>query len=105
SGASVKNLVAGLALVLAQGAFLSAAPIEVRAPVSEVMVFPTGAKVLRQGEADLPSGPVTVAFPGLPAEVDQDSIRLSVEGPKGTRFYGLHSGQVFSPRETSKRRG
>lgn len=55
----------------------------------QVTVFPNGARVVREGTLELTEGVHEVVFPDLPASVIESSLRLSVEGPKGTKLYGV----------------
>lgn len=66
----------------------AAAAIDVDTQPREVTVFPQTARVVRAGSKHLPSGAVTVAFSDLPTTADDSSLRLSVAGPKGTKFFG-----------------
>jgi len=45
-----------------------------------------------------------VVFPGVPAEADEASIRLGVEGPQGTKLFGVRFSRSFSPEAVQKRR-
>jgi uncharacterized protein (TIGR02231 family) len=64
---------------------------EVAAPTypREVTVFPDGARVTREGSLRLSAGVHQVVFSDLPASVIESSFRLTVEGPAGTKLYGV----------------
>jgi uncharacterized protein (TIGR02231 family) len=55
----------------------------------EVTVFPDGARVTREGSLPLSAGVHQVVFSDLPASVIESSLRLTVEGPQGTKLYGV----------------
>lgn len=55
--------------------------IETSAPVSEVILFSSGAAVTRQASFTAPSGSHTIIIPGLPAETDPATLRISA--PEG----------------------
>jgi uncharacterized protein (TIGR02231 family) len=55
----------------------------------EVTVFPDGARVTREGSLRLSAGVQQVVFSDLPASVIESSLRLTVEGPQGTKLYGV----------------
>ncbi len=92
-----------LALPFLLLAAATAGAVEVRSRPAEVTVYPQGALVVRRGEASLPAGQVTVSFPDLPASADESSVRLSVEGPRGTKFYGMTLKRAFTPEEAEVR--
>ncbi len=56
----------------------------------QVTVFPDSARVTREGSLELKSGSQRVIFPDLPASVVESSLRLTVEGPQGTKLYGVN---------------
>lgn len=82
------------ALVAAPGVF---AETTVETSPRQVTVFPDGARVTREGSLPLPAGENQVLFPDLPASVIPSSLRLSVEGPAGTRFYGVSLRNDYTP--------
>ena len=63
----------------------------------QVTVFPDSARVVREGSLKLPGGSQHVLFPDLPASVIESSLRLAVEGPHGTKFYGVGLKKEFTP--------
>jgi hypothetical protein len=69
----------------------------------QVTVFPDGARVTREGSLNLPAGVNRVIFPDLPASVIESSIRLSVEGPQGTKLYGVSFRNVYTADVVDKR--
>ena len=69
----------------------------------QVTVFPDGARVTREGSLTLPAGVNQVIFPDLPASVIESSIRLSVEGPQGTKLYGVSFRNVYTADVVDKR--
>jgi len=83
-------------------ASLSAA-VEAKLKPVAVTVYPDSALVERSGEAKCGRGQVTVAVPGVPADVDDLSVRCDVAGPAGTRFYGVRVSRIFSPEVTEPR--
>lgn len=90
-----------LALLLAPLA--AAEPVPVRVLPAEVTVYPQGALIVREGGAKLGAGPATVLFDGIPAGATDSSVRLSVEGPKGTKFYGVQLRSSFTPKAVEER--
>ncbi len=62
----------------------------------QVTVFPDNARVTREGSLELKAGPQKVAFPDLPASVVGSSLRLTVEGPRGTKLYGVNLRNDFT---------
>jgi uncharacterized protein (TIGR02231 family) len=96
---SLKSFAAlALGLCLSHNAFA----ISVPTAADQVTVYPAGARVVRLGKAELPSGVQTVLFAGLPASLREDSLRLRVEGPKGTTVYGLKLREAFSEQQQPK---
>jgi len=91
-----RSLFTGLLL-----SFLSFLPVraEVTVPTRPklVTVFPDGARVTREGSFLFSPGSHKALFPDLPASLIDSSLRLSVEGPKGTRFYGISFRKTFTP--------
>lgn len=59
----------------------AAATIEARGGrIVEVTVFPDRAEVVREARVELPAGPSTVEFSGIPFTVEPDSLRVSATG-------------------------
>jgi uncharacterized protein (TIGR02231 family) len=81
-------------VVLPSFAFPEAVPVQ--AKPSQVTVYPQGARVIREGEAGLPMGAVTVSFLGIPSDADESSLRLSAQGPAGTKLFGVHLAEAVS---------
>jgi len=94
-GISVGAVVLAVSCGLA--AWSQAVSVEVVTRIKEVTVFPDGALIVRTGEAKLPSGPVAAVLPGLSASAVDTSLRLSVEGPAKTRFFGVRIKRSFTP--------
>jgi len=69
----------------------------------QVTVFPDGARVTREGSLTLPAGVNQVVFPDLPASVIESSLRLNVEGPEGTKLYGVSLKDVYTSEVVQKR--
>jgi uncharacterized protein (TIGR02231 family) len=92
---------AGLAFLLAP---LGAAEIAVPTAPSEVTVYPQGARVLRQGSVQALAGEQTLLLQGLPAGLREDSLRLSVQGPAGTKVLAVRLRQAFGEKEAQERR-
>jgi uncharacterized protein (TIGR02231 family) len=93
----------GLAL-LALPLSLAAGKIDVTTAASEVTVYPQGARVLRTGKAEAGAGEQTLVLAGLPGGLREDSLRVSVQGPAGTRVLGLRLRPAFSDKDTEARR-
>jgi uncharacterized protein (TIGR02231 family) len=89
-------------VILATG--LAAANIDVQTAASEVTVYPQGARVLRTGQADAGAGEQTLVFSGLPASFREESLRLSVQGPAGTKVLGLRLRPAFAEKDAQERR-
>jgi uncharacterized protein (TIGR02231 family) len=83
---------------------LGAAETAVQTAPAEVTVFPQGAQVLRLGSAQLAAGEHSLVFDGLPLALVDGSLRLSVEGPAGTKVYGLTQRKAFEAEEVQARR-
>ena len=64
---------------------------EVKVPTAprQVTVFPDSARVVREGILKMTGGLQHVVFPGLPASIIESSLRLTAEGPQGTKLYGV----------------
>lgn len=69
----------------------------------QVTVYPNGARVVREGEIELGAGTHAVLFTDLPASIVEPSLRLNVEGPKGTHFYGVAVRKDFTPHTVDAR--
>ncbi len=69
----------------------------------EVTVFPDSARVTREGALLLSAGSHQVVFPDLPASVIESSLRLTVEGPEGTKLYGVSLRKDYRPEIAEKR--
>src|SRR5581483_2078785 len=62
----------------------------------QVTVFPEGARVTREGTLKLSPGIHQILFTDLPASVIESSLRLTVEGPHGTKLYGVSLRNEFT---------
>jgi len=89
------------ALALAAGAATASTPVETK--VTEVTVYSRGARVIKTGQVVLKAGPAVVEFSGIPATATDSSIRLAVEGPKGTKYYGVKLKSVYTPEYAEER--
>src|SRR5579871_4554443 len=69
----------------------------------EVTVFPDSARVTREGSLRLAAGSHQVVFPDLPASIVESSLRLTVEGPEGTKLYGVSLKDDYQPEVVEKR--
>jgi uncharacterized protein (TIGR02231 family) len=69
----------------------------------QVTVFPDGARVTREGSLSLPAGVNQVVFPDLPFTVVESSLRLTVDGPQGTKLYGVSLRNDYTPDVVEKR--
>jgi uncharacterized protein (TIGR02231 family) len=83
-------------LLTAPGVVL-AGQVEVKAVPREVTVYPDSAMVTRKGEAKFPSGASVAVIPDIPAFAEDASVRVSVEGPAGTKFFGIRIRRAFTP--------
>ena len=93
-----------LAAALSAAASLAlAAPVPVDTAPRLVTVYPQGAMVERAGTVRLEAGPATAVFPDLPAGAEEASLRLSAEGPAGTKLFGVRLRSAFTA-ETVERR-
>lgn len=63
----------------------------------QVTVFPDSARVVREGSLILKVGPQHILFPDLPASLIESSLRLTVEGPSGTKLFGVGMKKEFTP--------
>ncbi len=72
---------------------------EVTAPTTpkQVTVFPDSARVVREGSMKLLAGSQHILFPDLPASIVESSLRLTVEGPQGTKLFGVGLRKEFTP--------
>jgi uncharacterized protein (TIGR02231 family) len=95
-----------MGLLVLSGALGAAATGEIKVPSrpSEVIVYPQGARVTRRGSAELPQGPVNVVFEGIPQEASEDTLRLSLEGPAGSKLYAIRLSETISPEAALQRR-
>lgn len=90
-----KLRVAGCALVLlmtAHGA--GAAELTADPKVSAVTVYPDRALVSRSVTVQVPAGVHTVIVPGLPIQLETDSLR--VEGSSGSRISAVETKRIFA---------
>ncbi len=72
-----------LLLIAAQAGLLAGlaqAQVDVATRPSAVTVYPGSARVQRSGKISLPAGESLLIFSGLPARLDESSLRLSAEG-------------------------
>ncbi len=76
-----RPLISALALLAAVPAASFANTIEARGLISDVTIYPQGARVLRRVTIDAPAGDHEVIIPGLPAETIAEMLRiLPVDG-------------------------
>ncbi len=87
-----------LSVVKPSSAFSAQIQVKAVTVPKQVTIYPNGARVTREGSLDLLPGPHSVLFNDIPASVVESSLRLSVEGPEGTRYYGV----AFKKEFTSK---
>jgi len=71
----------------------------VDAPVAEVTVFRSGARVLRRGQCQLDAGRQDVVVEGLPATLDESSVRAVVRGD-GLVLLEVQVRRTFAPDPT-----
>lgn len=81
-----------------------AGDLSVQTSPDSVTIYPSGARVLRKGQADLPAGPQTLVMEDLPAGLDPESLRLKMEGPKGTTVFEVKLREAFSSEEKAAKR-
>jgi len=86
-------LLLGLLALVSKGFGAVTAPTTPR----QVTVFPDSARITREGSLRLSAGTQHVLFPDLPASIVESSLRLAVEGPEGTKFYGVGLKKKFTP--------
>lgn len=55
--------------------------IALQAPIIAVVVYPSAARVTRRGRCSPGLDPAEVVLPGLPLELDQESVRVTGTGP------------------------
>ena len=80
-----------------------AASVDVKAVPREVTVYPDSAMVIRKGEARFPAGQSVAVMPHIPAFAEDASVRVSVEGPNGTKFFGIRIRRAFTPEAAEAR--
>lgn len=85
-----------LALVLPLAASLLAAPTPSRGAdlkagsrIDAVTVYRSGARVTRVARVELPAGDSRILLTGLPAELDDDSLRVEGKGSARARVFGV----------------
>lgn len=98
----MKTLLSLALAALAPG--LGAETLRLATAPSEVTVYPRGARVLRTGGLQAPAGEHRLVMEGLPARLREDSLRLSVAGPAGTKVYGVRLRQAHGDQEALERR-
>jgi len=78
---------------------------EVKVPTQprQVTVFPDSARVVREGILKLTGGIQHLVFPGLPASIIESSLRLTAEGPQGTKLYGVGLKKEFTAEVVEER--
>jgi uncharacterized protein (TIGR02231 family) len=86
---SLATLFAASALSLAPLVPAGAADLTVSSRVDAVTVYRSSARVTRLARLDLPVGDSRVLVPGLPAELDDGSIRVEGKGVGGARVFGV----------------
>lgn len=74
---------------------LASADVVVNTRPADVTVYPGSARVLRKGKINLPAGESVLVFPGLPARLEESSLRLSAEGVS-SKLAGVKLRQSFS---------
>ncbi|MCH9808760.1 MAG: mucoidy inhibitor MuiA family protein [Alphaproteobacteria bacterium] len=88
-------------LGLAMSAIVSTAAIAeditAKSVIESVLVFPSGAEVLRETKVGLPSGETTIVFPDLPAETVPGSIRVEGSAPGELRIGSVDQRRLFVP--------
>lgn len=79
-------LAAALALTLAPDDAHAAEPKALKTRIDAVTVYADRAQVARVGAVELPSGGGAVVIEGLPAWIDDDSVRVSLDPPSAGRI-------------------
>ena len=79
------------------------AEVKVTTQPSQVTVFPDSARIVREGSLKMKGGLQHVVFPGLPASVIESSLRLTAEGPQGTKLYGVGLKKEFTEEVVEER--
>jgi uncharacterized protein (TIGR02231 family) len=64
--------------------------------IDSVTVFLSGARVARTARVELPGGPARVVLAGLPAELDDESIRVEGHGAAKARVFGVGVERISS---------
>lgn len=84
-----KLIVRSILVLLASSVVANAADVKVSSEISEVTVYPNGARVTRVGTVTLDSGEHSLLFSDIPIGADQQSIRSSAYGVKNAMLLGL----------------
>ncbi len=71
---------------------------EVVSSIVSVVVYPDRARVTRRATVELPQGLSRVGFPGLPLNLDADSLRGGARGSAKSRLLGVSLQRVASAR-------
>jgi len=95
----------GLLVMAASGGRGAEAPGEAKGVPSRIVrvtVYPEWAYVSREAAVDLARGTARLAFKGLPAWIDAESIRAKLTGSDGARILGVTSKTVYLARSTKE---
>ncbi len=92
-----------LSVLLFLGVHAGWGEVTVSTQPRQVTVFPDSARVVREGSLKLEAGPEKVLFPDLPASVIESSIRLTVDGPPGTKLFGVELRKEYTPEVAEER--
>ncbi len=87
-----------LALALFLTPALAAADLDAPSRVEAVTVFRTGARVTRVAQVEVPAGDTRVLLAGLPADLDDGSLRVEGHGTARVRVHGVTVERVTGER-------
>lgn len=97
----IKTAVSFLVLLLTPLAVLHAAEIQADSRVTRVTVYQDQALVVRKATVDLQKGANTVRFGGLPAALNEDSLRAAGKGSVQVSIQGVQLVRDFRVDESS----
>jgi uncharacterized protein (TIGR02231 family) len=99
----MRPLIALAALTLATPLLALAAPeVEATSRIDGVTVFRSSARIVRVLRVEVGAGATRVALPGLPVELDDDSIRVEGRGAGRVEIHGVTVDRVRRERAVAK---
>ncbi len=90
-------------LGLLSSPFAYSVEIKVDSKISAVTIYTAGALVKRVAQVKLNQGENRVIFPEIIPEIDEDSLRVSGEGPASVKILGASVKKEFLKEEPVKR--